>query len=195
VESQVTAGVDVVRCCCEGLVAEAGEGKACRWKPLPINGSEGVTVDTSMSVIVICKVQSRALPKSPTIKNALSCHNIYSFVVYARRTYKNFSTKTYNRNETRAACSIVTRYVTYVLVTCQRSTFRCYDKPEVTYFSSPLHRDDKQNAFNSKGRKHSTESPYINYEYGKTSLFRINRGERSSGLMKQKIVLERTNTT
>jgi hypothetical protein len=44
-----------VSCCCEKLVAEAGDrlgtqrkGNVRRWKPLPSNGSEDVTVDTSL---------------------------------------------------------------------------------------------------------------------------------------------------
>jgi hypothetical protein len=36
-----------------------------RWRPLPSNGREDVTVDTSMCVIVKCKEQSRAVSKSP----------------------------------------------------------------------------------------------------------------------------------
>jgi hypothetical protein len=49
--------------CCEKLVAEAGDssgtqrkGNVRRWKPLPSNGSEDVTVDTSVCVTVKCKV-------------------------------------------------------------------------------------------------------------------------------------------
>jgi hypothetical protein len=47
--------------CCEKLVAEAADisgsqrkGNVRRWKPLPSNGSEDVTVDTSVRVIVKC---------------------------------------------------------------------------------------------------------------------------------------------
>jgi hypothetical protein len=46
-----------VGCCCEKLVAEAGKssgtqrkGNVRRWKTLPSNGSEDVTVDTSVCV-------------------------------------------------------------------------------------------------------------------------------------------------
>jgi hypothetical protein len=48
-----------VSCCCEKLVAEAGDsvgtqrkGNVRHWKPLPSNGSEDVTVDTSVCVCV-----------------------------------------------------------------------------------------------------------------------------------------------
>jgi hypothetical protein len=46
-----------VSCCCEKLVVEAGDssrirrkGNVRRWKPLPSNGSEDVTVNTSVGV-------------------------------------------------------------------------------------------------------------------------------------------------
>jgi hypothetical protein len=49
-----------VSCCCEKLVAETGDssgtqrkGNVCRWKPLPSNGSEDVTVDTSVGNSVL----------------------------------------------------------------------------------------------------------------------------------------------
>jgi hypothetical protein len=52
-----------VSCCCEKLVAEVGgssgiqrKGNIHRWKPLPSNDSEDMTVDTSVCVIVTCKV-------------------------------------------------------------------------------------------------------------------------------------------
>jgi hypothetical protein len=52
-------GSIVVSCCWEKLVAEDGDssgtqkkGSVRRWKPLPNNGSESVTVDTSVSVCV-----------------------------------------------------------------------------------------------------------------------------------------------
>jgi hypothetical protein len=48
-----------VSCCREKLVAEAGDssgtqrkGSVLRWKPLPSNGSEDVTMDTSVCVCV-----------------------------------------------------------------------------------------------------------------------------------------------
>jgi hypothetical protein len=56
-------GSVVVSCCCEKLVAEVGDssatqrkGNVCCWKPLTSNSSEDVTVDTSVYVIVYCKV-------------------------------------------------------------------------------------------------------------------------------------------
>jgi hypothetical protein len=56
---------------CE-LVAEAGNisgiqrnGNARRWKLLPSNGSEDLTMDTNVCVILNCKVQSRAVSKNP----------------------------------------------------------------------------------------------------------------------------------
>jgi hypothetical protein len=65
-----------VSCWCEELVAEATEGSGtqrkgsvCRWKPLPSNGSEDVTVDIGVCVYVCvctkvnCKMQSRAVSK------------------------------------------------------------------------------------------------------------------------------------
>jgi hypothetical protein len=49
--------------CREMMVAEAGDSSGTQrkksvrhWKPLPRNGSEDVTVDTSVSVTVNCKV-------------------------------------------------------------------------------------------------------------------------------------------
>jgi hypothetical protein len=51
------SGSIVVICCCEKLVAETGDtsgtqskGNVRRWKPIPSNGSEDVTVDTNMCV-------------------------------------------------------------------------------------------------------------------------------------------------
>jgi hypothetical protein len=48
-----------VSCCCEELVVEAGDGSGtqrkenvCCWQPLPSNGNEDVTVDTSVCVCV-----------------------------------------------------------------------------------------------------------------------------------------------
>jgi hypothetical protein len=48
---------------CQKLVAEAGDRSGTnrkenvnRWKPLPSNGREDMTVDTNMCVIVKCKV-------------------------------------------------------------------------------------------------------------------------------------------
>jgi hypothetical protein len=45
-------GAVVMSCCCEKLEAENGDrlrtrrnGNVCRWKPLPSNGSEEVTVE------------------------------------------------------------------------------------------------------------------------------------------------------
>jgi hypothetical protein len=53
----------VVSCCCFKLVAEDGDnsgtqskGNVCRWKPVVSNGSEDVTVDTIVCVMVICKM-------------------------------------------------------------------------------------------------------------------------------------------
>jgi hypothetical protein len=53
----------IVRCCCEKLVAEAtvslgtqGKGNVHHWKLLPSNSTENVPVDTSVCVIVNCKV-------------------------------------------------------------------------------------------------------------------------------------------
>jgi hypothetical protein len=53
-------------CCCEKLVAEAGDhsgnqrkGNVRRWKPLPSNGSEGVTVDTSVRVMLLVPENER----------------------------------------------------------------------------------------------------------------------------------------
>jgi hypothetical protein len=52
-----------VSCCCEKLVADVGDssgtqgkGNVRHLKPLPSNGSEDVTVDTSVFVIVNCKM-------------------------------------------------------------------------------------------------------------------------------------------
>jgi hypothetical protein len=51
-----------VSCCCEKLVAEAGDnsvtqkGNFRRWKPLTSNGREDVTVDTNVCVIVNYKM-------------------------------------------------------------------------------------------------------------------------------------------
>jgi hypothetical protein len=49
-----------VSCCCEKLVAEAGDssgthrkGNVRSWKPLPNNGSKDVAVDISVFVCVI----------------------------------------------------------------------------------------------------------------------------------------------
>jgi hypothetical protein len=49
--------------CCENLIAEAGDIMGAqrkrdvrRWKPLPNNGIKDVTVETSVCVIVNCKV-------------------------------------------------------------------------------------------------------------------------------------------
>jgi hypothetical protein len=55
-------------CCSEKLVAEAGgssgnpeEEEHPPLKPLPINGSKDMTVDTGVCVTMYCKVQSRGL--------------------------------------------------------------------------------------------------------------------------------------
>jgi hypothetical protein len=52
----------VVSCCRYKLVAEARDssgtqqkGTVCHWKPLPSNGSEDVTVDTGVCVLVKCE--------------------------------------------------------------------------------------------------------------------------------------------
>jgi hypothetical protein len=52
-----------VSCCCEKLVAEAGNSSGIRrkgnvhhWKPPPSNDSEDMTVDNSVCIIVTCKV-------------------------------------------------------------------------------------------------------------------------------------------
>jgi hypothetical protein len=56
-------GFSHVSCCCYKLVDDAGDssgtqrkGNIRHWKQLPSNGSEDMTVDTSVSVIVNCKV-------------------------------------------------------------------------------------------------------------------------------------------
>jgi hypothetical protein len=56
-------GSVVVSCCLQKLVPEAGDGPGTkrkrnvrRWKPLPSKSSEEVTVDTSVSVTVNCKM-------------------------------------------------------------------------------------------------------------------------------------------
>lgn len=53
----------VVNCCCWKLVNEArnssgtqGKGNIGLWKPLPSNGSDDVSVDTSLCVTVNCNV-------------------------------------------------------------------------------------------------------------------------------------------
>jgi hypothetical protein len=52
-------GSVIVVCCCEKVVAEAEDSSGirrkenvCRWKPLLSNGSEDMTVDTSVCVCV-----------------------------------------------------------------------------------------------------------------------------------------------
>jgi hypothetical protein len=56
-------GSVVVSCCCEKLLSEVWDslgtqrkGNVRHSKPLPSNGSEYMTVDTSVVVIVNCKV-------------------------------------------------------------------------------------------------------------------------------------------
>jgi hypothetical protein len=48
---------------CQGHFGNPEEVEYLPWKPLPSNGSEDVTVDTSVCVIVSCKVLSRAVSK------------------------------------------------------------------------------------------------------------------------------------
>jgi hypothetical protein len=50
-------GSVIVSCCCEKLIAEAGDRSGTQkkgyfrgWKPLPSNGSEEVTADTGVCV-------------------------------------------------------------------------------------------------------------------------------------------------
>jgi hypothetical protein len=74
-----------VSCCCEKLVAEAGDSSGTQRKenvrccnPQLSNGSEDVTVDTSVCVIVNCKVQSRAVSKcaiNPVINPKPICNH------------------------------------------------------------------------------------------------------------------------
>jgi hypothetical protein len=59
-----------VSCCCENLVAEAGDssrtqrkGNIRYWKPLPSNGSEDVTMDTSIFVCIKESSKSVINPK------------------------------------------------------------------------------------------------------------------------------------
>jgi hypothetical protein len=59
-------GSVVVSCCCDKLVAEAGDCSGTqrkenvrRWKPILSNGNEDVTAYTNVYVIVNCIVQSR----------------------------------------------------------------------------------------------------------------------------------------
>jgi hypothetical protein len=69
-----------VSCCCEKVVAEVGnrgEGEVRRWMPLPSNRSEDVTLDISVCVMVNCKVQSRAVSKSP-INPVINANAVYS---------------------------------------------------------------------------------------------------------------------
>jgi hypothetical protein len=60
-------GSDIVRCCCEKLMAEAGDISGTQrkgrppLKPLPGNGSNNVTVDTSVCVIGNCDFNKSGL--------------------------------------------------------------------------------------------------------------------------------------
>jgi hypothetical protein len=56
-------GTVIISLCCEKPIAEAGDtsgtqrnGNVRRWQPLPTNGSEDVTMDTSVCVVVNCKL-------------------------------------------------------------------------------------------------------------------------------------------
>jgi hypothetical protein len=81
-------GSVVISCCCEKLAAEAWntletqrKGNIHLWKPLPSNSSEYMTVDTSVFVIVKCKVQSHIVSKCAI--NPISNPNpIYSNIPY-----------------------------------------------------------------------------------------------------------------
>jgi hypothetical protein len=72
-------------CRCEKLVAEAGDlsgtqrkGNFRRWKPLPSNDSEDVTLDTSVCVCVYVK-DSHALYRS-AIHSVINPRPIYSHI-------------------------------------------------------------------------------------------------------------------
>jgi hypothetical protein len=71
-ELENRCGSVVVSCCWEKLVAEAGDSSGThgrwenvsRWKPLPSNGSEDVTVETSMCLCVTVNCITRCIKES-----------------------------------------------------------------------------------------------------------------------------------
>jgi hypothetical protein len=89
-QSENCYGSVVVSCFCEKLVVDAGDSSGTQrkenvrcWKPVPSNGSEDVTVATSVCVCetVNCEVQLRAVSKSP-VNPAINRNPVYKHTAY-----------------------------------------------------------------------------------------------------------------